>query len=527
MSDAQVVFDTSLDDSGLKRGFSRLQSSVGGLSAGLGAALGMGAAQMVQNIISSMGAVVDNAISTASRLQEVQNVVDVTFGESAAAINEWAKSAKDAYGMSELAAKRYTSTIGAMVDSIDGIDTNKMLEMSKALAGRTGDWASFYNLSYDEAFVMAQAVVSGESESLKKIGVNMSVANIQAYALSQGITKTYEKMSQAEQVTLRYNYVMQATSKSQGDFARTSDGYANQQRILATTQEELAAVLGEILLPVAVEVTKSLTQLTGSIGDAIQWVGDLLNPPKSALETQIADATKAAEDFNNTIAATGTTLDSSLESAKATQATARSLLDNYSRIQSKNVLTETDTAQLKTIAQQIVALYPDMGAAIDSTTGLFNTNTTAIQANIDKLADHQRALAFDAALAPLRTALAEAFGIQQKAFMAYDTQYKDWIQKDTQAKAATGLLESLKESTWAVEDFAGQLIALDPAFSEFFQLTQDGKYICRFLYSCRRFHDSQHRGNPNRRGHKAGRIDDGDHRCHTSHFIASVLRGRS
>lgn len=475
MSDAQVVFDTSLDDSGLKRGFDRLKSSVGGLGAGLGAALGTAGIAMAGAIVSSMGAIVDNAISTASRLQEVQNVVDVTFGESAAAINEWAKSAKDAYGMGELKAKQYTSTIGAMFKSM-GMADAATLEMSKGIGGLTGDMASFYNLDYDTAFDKLRAGISGETEPLKQLGINMSVANLEAYALSQGIATSYQKMTQAQQVTLRYNYLMQVTADAQGDFARTSDGYANQQRILATTQEELAAVLGEILLPIAVEVTKALTTLTSGIGDAIKWVGDLLNPPKSTLDTQISDAQKAVDDFNGSVESAGKNLDSSLASAKATQATALSLLGNYDKIASKNVLTEQDTAQLQTIAKQIVALYPDMGAVIDSTTGLFDTNTTAVKGNITALGNQQLAMAYYAATQEYQTALLKATVVQQQAFNAYDAGYKDWLDKDRQAQAATGLRDSITANWDSLTDFAGALISLDPTFNDFFEVTADGKY---------------------------------------------------
>lgn len=477
--DARVVFDTFLDESGLKRGFDRLKSSVGSLSSGLGVAVGMGAAALAAGVVSSIGAVVDNAIQTASRLEEVQNVVNVTFGESTDAINEFAVAAKDAYGLSELAAKRYTSTIGAMVDSIDGIDSNKMLEMSKGLTGRTSDWASFYNFSYDEAFVMAQSVISGESESLKKIGVNMSVANLEAFALAQGITKTYQKMSQAEQVTLRYNYVMQATSKSQGDFARTSDGYANQQRILATTQEELAATMGEILLPVAIDVTKAFNGLAVMAKDTVKGISAVLNPPKSELEQIMADADEAVTKLNASVADAGKTLDTSLNTAKAAQSSATALLSNYDKIISKNVLTSQDTEQLKSIARQIVAIYPDMGASIDLTTGLFNKNTTAIKDNITSLSNQQLAMAYYSATEALQSALMQATIAEGKARDAHEATYDSYIEKNNMLLAAKGLSESIASNNNDYAMFADQLINLDAGFADFFVTLSSGQKVVK------------------------------------------------
>jgi len=480
MADAQVVFETNLDESGLKRGLSKLGASSQGLMAGIGAALGATGATLVKELAANITQYVDTAISTASRLQEVQNVVDVTFGESASSINAWAKAAKDAYGMGELKAKQYTSTIGAMFKSM-GMAESATLEMSKGIGGLTGDMASFYNLDYDTAFEKLRAGISGETEPLKQLGINMSVANLEAFALSNGIKKSYEKMSQAEQVTLRYNYLMQVTADAQGDFARTSDGYANQQRILATTQEELAATIGEILLPVAVEATKILNTLVGGLGNAIKSVAEFFNPPKSELDMQIEAAKKAVDDFNGAVDTAGKNLNTNLAAAKATQATAMSLLKNYEDIQSKNVLTENDTAQLRTIARQIVSLYPDMGKEIDSATGLFNVNTTAVKDNITALADQQKAVAYYAVMQEYQTALLKANVVEQMAADAYQASWDKW-QVDSDALSSLNQIEAaVRGDIYAVEDYAAQLIAFNPSFQQWFDTASDGSLVLNDL----------------------------------------------
>lgn len=193
-----------------------------------------------------------DSLSVASDLAEVQNVVDVTFGEGASQINAWAKSAKNAFGMGELKAKQFSGTMGAMLKSM-GFTGDEAMGMSTNLVQLAGDMASFYNLDHETAFEKIRAGISGETEPLKQLGINMSVANLEAYAMSQGIDKAYESMTQAEQAALRYNYLISATADAAGDFNRTSDSYANQVKLL---QENLDIVKGrfgnalvEILTP--------------------------------------------------------------------------------------------------------------------------------------------------------------------------------------------------------------------------------------------------------------------------------------
>lgn len=162
-----------------------------------------------------------SAIDLGSNITEVENVVDVSFGSMADKAYEFASTATEQFGLSELAAKQYSGTMMAMLNS-SGVAQDAAAEMSTTLAGLAGDLASFYNLDTDIAFQKIRAGISGETEPLKQLGINMSVANLQAYALTQGITKSYQAMSQAEQATLRYNYLMSVTGQQQGDFARTS-----------------------------------------------------------------------------------------------------------------------------------------------------------------------------------------------------------------------------------------------------------------------------------------------------------------
>jgi hypothetical protein len=202
-----------------------------------------------------------DAVQAASDLEEVQNVVDVTFGqEGAAKIETWAKKAGSQFGLTETQAKRFTSTLGAMMKS-SGMAGDEIVDMSTNLAGLAADMASFYNLDFDTAFQKIRSGISGETEPLKQLGINMSVANLEAFALQQGLEKTFSQMSQGEQTMLRYQYLMQATSDAQGDFARTSSGYANSVRKIETNVSSLKESLGKPLLDVVAEATGFINNL--------------------------------------------------------------------------------------------------------------------------------------------------------------------------------------------------------------------------------------------------------------------------
>ena len=265
MADGQVVFEISGDASKVKKSFNDVTSALDKESKKWDRTaqessdtIGNKFTEMFKKVATAAAAAKvakvlydwgKAAVSAASDLEEVQNVVDVTFGEGAAQIQSWADTARKQFGLTETQAKRFTSTLGAMMKSAR-LAGPEIVSMSTDLAGLAADMASFYNLDFDTAFQKIRSGISGETEPLKQLGINMSVANLQAYALTQGITKAFDKMSQSEQTMLRYQYLMQATADAQGDFARTSDGYANSLRLLETNMESLKTNVGTLLLPV-------------------------------------------------------------------------------------------------------------------------------------------------------------------------------------------------------------------------------------------------------------------------------------
>lgn len=188
-----------------------------------------------------------SCIELGSNLTEVQNVVDVTFGSMSGRVDAFAKDAAKAFGLSETMAKKYMGTYGAMAKSF-GITGKAGYDMSAAITGLTGDVASFYNLSQDEAYTKLKSIFTGETESLKDLGVVMTQTALDQYAMNNGFGKTTAKMTEQEKVMLRYRFVMSQLSDASGDFSRTSGSWANQVRILSLQFDALRATIGQGLI---------------------------------------------------------------------------------------------------------------------------------------------------------------------------------------------------------------------------------------------------------------------------------------
>lgn len=195
-----------------------------------------------------------------SDVTEVENVVDVAFGGMAQSAYDFAKTAQEQFGLSELSALRYSGILMSMFNA-SGVAQRDAAEMSTTLTGLAGDLASFYNIDQDDAFTKLRSALAGEVEPMRALGVDMTVASMEAYALSQGITESWQSMSQAEKVMLRYNYLMSVTSAQQNDFQRTQASFANQTRLLTLNLQQLAATLGQGLIAAVLPAVQALNKL--------------------------------------------------------------------------------------------------------------------------------------------------------------------------------------------------------------------------------------------------------------------------
>lgn len=204
------------------------------------------------------------SVKGASDLNETVSKTGEVFKEQSDQVMDWSEGSIESMGLAQGTALDMASTFGDMGTSM-GQTRAEASEMSTSLVQLAADMASFKNISTDRAATALTAIYTGETEALKSLGIVMTQANLEAFALSQGITTQISAMSQAEQVQLRYQYVMAQTANAQGDFVRTGGSLANQSRKLVQSIKQLGESFGKLLLPA---VTSVVTVIQG----AVQWL---------------------------------------------------------------------------------------------------------------------------------------------------------------------------------------------------------------------------------------------------------------
>lgn len=396
-ADGSIVIDTRVDTKGMERGTSQIE---GMFSKTIQAAKKVGAAIAAAFAIKQIIAFSKACIDLGSDLEEVQNVVDVTFGEMSGVIEKFSHDAITQFGLSELSAKQYTSTMGAMLKSM-GFTGDAVTEMSIKMAELTGDMASFYNLDTDTAFQKIRSGISGETEPLKQLGINMSEVNLEQFRMSQGMTKAYSQMTQQEKALLRYNYLLSVTSDAQGDFARTSGSWANQTRILNLQLQSIKANLGQGLINVltpALKVINTMIQGLAKLASAFKAFTVLLTGKKGEASTSAgAPIADTASDYTDAASAAENYADATEETAKATKQAAKetrkylSGLDEIHRYESNK--DTSDTTSTPAASKGKTAELPSAAASAmqNMDFGTLEKGDTVV----DKLAEKMKAL-FDA-----------------------------------------------------------------------------------------------------------------------------------
>lgn len=203
------------------------------------------------------------AVDMASDLNESSSKVDVVFGDMSASIKEWSETSATSFGQSQKQALDAVGTYGNLFRSMDiGADTSA--KMSVSLVELAGDLASFNNLDPTDVLNKLQSGVTGQTEPLKALGVNINAAAVEAKAMALGLAKEGEELTAAAKAQASYALIMEQTKLAQGDFSRTSDGLANSTRIAKAELSDITAELGAELLPIAVEAARG-------IGDLLHW----------------------------------------------------------------------------------------------------------------------------------------------------------------------------------------------------------------------------------------------------------------
>ena len=440
MADGQVVFEINGDAKGVNQTVKQVTSNIQNESKKWDQATG-DATKGMENSFASMATKVAGslaaagvasallnwgkaAVDAASDLAEVQNVVDTVFGDGAKQIEAWSKAAGQQFGLTETQAKKFTSTLGAMMKS-SGLAGNEIVNMSTDLAGLAADMASFYNLDFETAFEKIRSGISGETMPLKQLGINMSVANLNAFALAKGLEKTFDQMDQGEQTMLRYQYLMQATADAQGDFERTSDGFANAQRRIQSSIDSIQTNLGKVLLPVVENVTGAVADFLSAITatpertimddfndievETSQKMADL-----QATYNKASDIIKLIDEIQKqtVMLKDGSTITfeelfTDLGNVEKNGGDVRAYLESLGVdvdyvIQKYNVWKES--------TRQLTALVPDLASAIDQETGAIDGGTEALQKNLDEWKAYQEKKIAWAAYYAKERALAERKG---------------------------------------------------------------------------------------------------------------------
>ena len=243
------------------------------------------------------------SVELASDLQEVQNVVDTVFGNMSGEIDSFATDAITQFGLSQTAAKQFASTMGAILKSM-GFRGQELSDMSTNLAGLAGDLASFYNIDAETAFQKLRAGITGEIEPLRQLGINLSQANLEQFRLSRGITTAYNAMTEQEKAMLRYQYILEATGDAQGDFSRTSGGWANQVRVMREQINAIKAEIGSGLMEILLPVVRGINWLLSQVIRGLQALRRFFSRGKGGTASMdtMTDATAALTSEANAAA---------------------------------------------------------------------------------------------------------------------------------------------------------------------------------------------------------------------------------
>jgi hypothetical protein len=231
---------------------------------GLGDSLGHVGVQLGKLAVAAGAAFVGVGAFTsnfASDLNESLSKVGVVFGDNADEIERWSKSAAGALGISQQQALESAGTFGNLFSAME-IGPEVSADMSTSLVELASDLASFNNLDPTDVLDKLRAGIVGEAEPLRTLGVNISAARTEAKALELGLGGVGRELTAAEKATANYALIMEDTALAQGDFARTSDGMANQQRTVAATFQDTMASVGQAFIPL---IESLLPQVTAGL----------------------------------------------------------------------------------------------------------------------------------------------------------------------------------------------------------------------------------------------------------------------
>lgn len=444
-ADGSVIIATIIDTEGIEKGTVRIKKELSGVGDNaektnktvgndlVGGFKKLGKAIVAAGVIDKVVDFGKEAIELGSDLEEVQNVVDVTFETMCDSVNQFAKDAQKSAGLSEKMAKQYVGTFGAMADSF-GFTEAEAYEMSTALTQLTGDVASFYNLSQDEAATKLKGVFTGETEALKELGVVMTQTALDSYAMANGFEKTTSQMTEQEKVALRYQFVMDQLSAASGDFVRTQDSWANQSKILSLQWESLMATLGsgliDALMPGMEFLNDTVLPLLQNVAEGF---ADAFEPtPTENLSKSLKDAEKTARNAAKQYEETA-------DSVERNSILAEIYRDRLNELESAGVTTTETQMAYESVVERLNELYPELNLKISEQTGLLDDNSRAALSNIEAMKQKYLMMAIEEQLSGIYQAQATAQMALNKAMADKEVVTANLLTAEQQLAETTSL----------------------------------------------------------------------------------------
>lgn len=335
MADGHIILDTRVDTTGVTKGFSAIKS---GASSVMGTVGKLGAAIGIAFGVSALVKFAKQSIELSSDVQEVQNVVDVAFGDMRDQMEAFADTAIEKFGISALTAKRTGSTYMAMAKGM-GIAGQEAADMALNLTGLSADMSSFYNVSQKYTDIALKSVFTGETETLKQYGIVMTQTNLQEFARQKGITKSIQSMTQQEQTMLRYQYVMKQTALAQGDFSRTQDSWANQTRILSERWKEMQIVFGDAFRTIGTLILPAINTLIKGLTTVAQYA----KAAAQAIARMFGKEIDSSKETSNNISESVDSQNQLTDAVKETTKAANNQLASFDEINTLSKDTAKDT----------------------------------------------------------------------------------------------------------------------------------------------------------------------------------------
>lgn len=292
----QISVDLVVNQNQFSRQMNSLQNTAKSAASKIGKALGIGLS--VAGII-KFG---KDCLEAGSKLNAMSAMADQAFTSMSDDVKAWAKTTSTSVGLSERMALQYASTMGSMARAF-GFTEKQAAAMSTTLAELSGDVASYYAITQDEAYSKLQSVFTGETESLKSLGIVMSQTALDQFAMQNGFNKTTRDMTEQEKVFLRYQFILKQTELAEGDFARSSarQSWGNQMRVLKLQIEDFKASIGQglinVLTPVLVMINKLVAGLV-KLAQAFKGFTELITGKKSKKGSGLSDTANAASEIS-------------------------------------------------------------------------------------------------------------------------------------------------------------------------------------------------------------------------------------